>query len=509
MATLAYDHWLQHWNPVLLAVFLVGGFMQWQITRRLAEGRALLRMHLGLVMFGIALDLFARSLPMMGMAKEANLVGELALVGWGILFFRITGIFFFRIVLPRFDRAKPRILEEIVFLLVCMGWGLIRLRLAGLNLAGLLTTSAVMTAILAFAMKETLGNVLGGLALQLDNSFQIGDWIAVDGVSGKVVEVHWRHTAVLTNNGEVVVLPNGLLMSSKVVVFSSVLHPNSRRTVTFSTLNSAEPQKVVAAVEGAICDALIEHIAPEPKPHCLVLDYRDGQILFGVRYWLTDPQFDSNTDSMIRKHIFTALWRANLYLARPVLDARFSNPLDARNVAKREAAIAHRTQMLSVVKLFAGFQAEELQYLAQSLHVTPFIRNDLMTRQGAVAHWLYLLVHGSADVWFESGQGRVFITTLEAGEVFGELGMMTGEACNVTITARTNAECYRIDKKTFEHILQERPALASELARIIAERSAEWSRAQSSDAANQARPEALSQASVLGRIRKFFQLPPS
>ena len=509
MATLAYDHWLAHWNPALLAIFLIGGLLQSLITRALPEGRHLLRMHLGLVLFGILLDLFARSLPFIGLAKEANVVGELALVGWGILFIRIGGICFFRVFLPYINQARPRILEEIVFSLVCMLWGLVRLRLAGLNLSGLLTTSAIMTAIIAFAMKETLGNVLGGLALQLDNSLQLGDWISVEGISGKVVEVHWRHTAVMTNNGELVVLPNSLLMSATVVVFSSAAHPISRRTVSFATPNSAPPQKVTAAVENAIRAALIKHVAPEPAPQCLVLDYRDGQIVFGVRYWLDNPQYDSNTDSIIRKHIYTALRRADLPLARPVLDARFSNHSDARNIAKREAETQHRMQMLSVVKLFAGFHADELRQLALALHVTPFTKNDLITRQGAVAHWLYLLVHGSADVWYEAeGKGRIFITTLDAGAIFGELGMMTGEPCSTTVTARSNVECYSIDKQTFENILHERPALANELAQIISERNAEWIVQQPGATVEKGQANAVSQASILGRIRQFFQLPP-
>ena len=76
-------------------------------------------------------------------------------------------------------------------------------------------TSAVITAVVAFAMQDTLGNILGGLALQLDNSLEIGDWVRLDDISGRVVEIQWRFTAVLTRNGEKVVIPNGQLMKSK------------------------------------------------------------------------------------------------------------------------------------------------------------------------------------------------------------------------------------------------------------------------------------------------------
>ena len=45
---------------------------------------------------------------------------------------------------------------------------MVRLRYAGLDLGSILATSAVITAVVAFAMQDTLGNILGGLALQLE-----------------------------------------------------------------------------------------------------------------------------------------------------------------------------------------------------------------------------------------------------------------------------------------------------------------------------------------------------
>ena len=66
---------------------------------------------------------------------------------------------------------------------------------------------AAVTAILAFSMQETLGNVLGGIVLQLDSSMREGDWVRVEDVSGRVAEITWRHTAIETRNGETVVIP--------------------------------------------------------------------------------------------------------------------------------------------------------------------------------------------------------------------------------------------------------------------------------------------------------------
>ena len=64
-----------------------------------------------------------------------------------------------------------------------LGWvvsGVAVIRLAGVDPSSLVTTSAVITAIIAFSMQDTLGNVLGGLFLELDDSLSIGDWVRID-----------------------------------------------------------------------------------------------------------------------------------------------------------------------------------------------------------------------------------------------------------------------------------------------------------------------------------------
>ena len=48
---------------------------------------------------------------------------------------------------------------------------------AGVNLTSIIATSAVVTAVIGLSLQATLGNIVGGLALQVDDSIQEGDWI--------------------------------------------------------------------------------------------------------------------------------------------------------------------------------------------------------------------------------------------------------------------------------------------------------------------------------------------
>ena len=106
-----------------------------------------------------------------------------------IALIRLLGFVVFRLLLPLAGRTPPRIVEDLTIIAAYVIYGLAQLRGAGVDLSSIVATSAVITAVLAFAMQDTLGNMLGGLALQLDNSVQVGDWIRVDDTIGRVRDV--------------------------------------------------------------------------------------------------------------------------------------------------------------------------------------------------------------------------------------------------------------------------------------------------------------------------------
>lgn len=458
------------------------------------------------VFLGLAavLVLGAAATAWSGTAQTASLIDNIAVLVLGILVIRLAGLTLFRVLLPILRLQPPRILEDILIVVAYLVWGLLRLRYAGLDLGSLVATSAVITAIIAFSMQDTLGNILGGIALQLDDSIHIGDWIKVDDVSGRVVEVHWRHTAVRTRNGEVVILPNSLLMKSKFVVVGSADIPQWRRWVYFSLSIDIPPQRVIAAVEKALGSADIALVSRTPPPNCVLMDFKEGIAAYAVRYWLTDALADDPTDSHVRVHLYAALQRQGWRIMPPAHEVRLQGPDAERDSRAQEQELAIRRKHLSRIKLFGHLSAAEIDHLAQSLTYAQFVKGDVMTRQGAVAHWLYVLIDGEADVWYEAeGLPRRHLTTLTAGNVFGERGMLTGEPRRATVTARTDAECYRIDKKNFEKIMEARPEMAEAFAHIMTEQDKEREAVQKELAALD---HDQHRARLLQSIRRFFRL---
>jgi small-conductance mechanosensitive channel/CRP-like cAMP-binding protein len=440
-------------------------------------------------------------------AAPAAIAADISSVLAGVVIVRLATLFLFRLLLPAIGLAPARIAEDIATAVLYVGWGLAWMRLSGMKPESLFASTAVVTAVLAFAMQDTLGNVLGGVLLQLDRSIRVGDWVQIAEVGGRVVDIRWRHTAVETRAGETVIFPNGWLIKNRFTVVGSRSAPEPvwRRTIHMNVDLSAAPNEVCRVLEESVRNAAIPNVAASPAATAVMMEVGARYGSYDLRYWLTDPAADDPTDSMVRAHAIAALQRAGMKLGAP-----FQEQLDIRDDAEHRALelqdeMRHRTEALARVELFAPLSEAERASLARHLVYAPFVAGDVMTRQGAVAHWLYLIVAGEAEVWLETPAGRERIATISSGGVFGEMGMMTGAPRTATVIARSDVICYRLDKAGFAEIINARPDVADGISKVLARRHDELVGLM---AAGKNAPPAVQHADILARIRSFFGLEP-
>jgi CRP-like cAMP-binding protein len=374
------------------------------------------------------------------------------------------------------------------------------------DLGSLVTSSAILTAVIAFAMQDTLGNVLGGLAIQIDNTVQVGDWIRVDDLVGRVRDIRWRSTLIETRNWETVVIPNSTLMKSRVAILGRREGSAAqwRRILNFMVDPGVPPARVIAIVEDEMRELAIPHVARTPAASCVLYSFEQGNLRYQVRYFLTDLMEDDTTDSMVRVHLFASLQRAGIRMAEPqhTVHAIQRDEAHAESVKKRE--LTRRLQMLNAVQLFGGLSDGEKADIAERLQYAPFARGDIITKQGNTAHWLYILTFGEAEVLYEPPQGgSQVIGAVHAGEFFGEMALISGEARSATVVAKTDVECYRLDRTSFQELLAAQPEIAAEVRRTVGSRKPDLEQARDAFANT---PETVDEkkARLLTRIRRFF-----
>lgn len=444
-------------------------------------------------------------------ATLATVLHEVGLIGTGIAVIRLWGLLVFRILLPLMRIKPPRIAEDIFVIIGYVAWGLVRLRYAGLDLGSIVATSAMITAVVAFAMQDTLGNILGGLALQLDNSVEIGDWIKIDDITGRVVDIRWRSTLVETRNWETVVFPNSQLMKNKFLVLGRRTDQpvQWRRWVWFNVHLKTTPTRVINAVESAVQQAEINNVAKKPAPSCVLMEIDKGCARYALRYWLTDLAVDDPTDGAVRWHIYTALERAGIKLAVEEKNVHYIKDNEKHEEVLHQRELELRVRTLRRVELFAQLTEDELRRLAERLRYAPFAKGNTIAKQGAPAqHWLFIIINGEAEVFLEAPSGeKRSLNVLTKGNFFGEMSLMTGSPRVATVVARTDVECYRLDKDAFEEILLARPAIAEEVADVLVTRRAELDSAlQNLDEATLHREIDHRHNEVLATVKRFFGL---
>ena len=91
-----------------------------------------------------------------------------------------------------------------------------------LPIQGLLATSGAIAIILGLALQSTLSDVFSGIVLNFSRPYRPGDWISIDGTTdGRVIEMNWRATHVLTAKRDLAIVPNSTIAKAKIVNASS------------------------------------------------------------------------------------------------------------------------------------------------------------------------------------------------------------------------------------------------------------------------------------------------
>jgi small-conductance mechanosensitive channel len=112
-------------------------------------------------------------------------------------------------------------------------------------------TSGVLAIVLGLALLNTLGDVLAGLAINIERPFGAGDWITLaDQVSGQVMQVNWRATRLRTWSHDMVVIPNSV--ASKAIITNHSRPTGLHRCVVGLKVDLAvAPSRVIEALQAA------------------------------------------------------------------------------------------------------------------------------------------------------------------------------------------------------------------------------------------------------------------
>ncbi len=389
------------------------------------------------------------------------------------------------------------LLRTIITLLLYFAASLYLLhKIFGINMLPLLTTSAVLTGILALSLQETLKNLFTGLWINTERIVAKGDWVRVADKEGQVMEVTWRTTRLLTRGDDHIILPNRMLAEN---VLENLTYPTPLHMVELDISASYKdaPNKVREILAGLATSC--RHVKAEPAPEILLLGYGDSSINYRVRVWIDDYLKDMTVRSDIYRRAWYAFKRHSIeipYPIRAILRKHEPMPVAAGVVA----ASLREIDFLKVLR------DEELDIVARSARTETFGESEPIVVQGEPGDTCYFIRSGRADVMLRGPSGEEgFIASLKAGDFFGEMSLLAGEPRSATVVAMEDTVCIVIGSEAFGAIFGDNPAIAEKLSEVLAVRTAELE-AVRSKTVSRVESQRHIQMTIMSKIKRFFKI---
>ena len=412
----------------------------------------------------------------------------LIVVAFIFAFVRFVDLLAFDLISRRRNVRAPVLLREIVSIVlfaVLVAWAISTI--FETKVTAFLAGTTVVAAVLGLALQDTLGNLFSGIALHLEDSFEVGDVIRTGDQMGIVEAVRWRGTRLRTFANTIVIVPNSMLARERLEVFPRT--NLNARVLQIGIDYNVSPTTALSVLTQAASH--VEGVSNQIPAFARVAGFGDSSVLYEIKYHMYDYSQRDRIDADIRKAVWYALRRNAIPIPYPIrTHVRYTppTPKSTSNTSDVAARLAH-------VDILLPLSHEEHETIAAAARVHSFGKGETIISHGSEGNSMFVLHEGNVSVLV----GENEIARLGEGDFFGEMALLTGETRTADVVALTDVVAIEITKEALQPVLQEHPELAAAISAKVSER-------RGNIASLRLASNEEAQRTVLSRIRAYFGL---
>jgi len=385
-------------------------------------------------------------------------------------------------------RLKQRPVNKILLNLLSFGAAL---ALAGYGLrqafnvdvGAILTSSAILTAVIGFSMQDTIGSLFSGLLIQTEKPFKLGDWIKVGDIEGQVTEITWRYTKLVTISQNQLLFPNNAIVKERVTNLSEPIR-HVRQEVPVPAPLHTPPVKVKSALEEVLRKARLVSPAPEPRVrlHEIGLDQAAYRLIFFVE--------DYADVVTARSEVLTAVWYE---FSKQGIDFPMNRQMMVSGRTVQQPPATGVIELLSGIELFKGMRPDERELLIRCAAIRTYAPDTRVVERGQAGTTMFIITSGRVAVRL----GDTELSRLGPGDVFGEMALLTGEPRQADVVALEPVSCLEVDREAFQGVLEINPVLVANVTKAFQER-------EKKNRSSVSQGQGDSAQGLLERFRKIF-----
>ncbi|KAF2391576.1 mechanosensitive ion channel family protein [Pseudomonas frederiksbergensis] len=346
-----------------------------------------------------------------------------------------------------------------------------------LPVKGLLATSGVVAIVVGLALQSTLSDVFSGIVLNTTKPYQVDDFVVIDGVEGKVLDIDWRATHLLTSAGTMAVVPNSVAAKAKIVNLS---RPSNMHGVSISIQvpNHIRPRRVLDALDRTLQGSSTLLLNPAPK--AVLKEAGETMSIYVASGFIAELSKKGD----VRNQLFDL---AHRHLEAAGISRQLDGVIEPSTRARA---------LLDEVKIFRSLSEDERDRLAQAMVPQQYTAGQVVLELNEVPDSLFVIATGVVSATVPDGTGQTEAGRMGPSEVMGEQSILTDTPSQASFTALTSCIIYRIDKSLTRDCMAQRGEVGRALNKLQAVRQ------QNSRLALMAVPAPVKKGGFLGWLQK-------
>src|SRR5437870_2582128 len=183
------------------------------------------------------------------------------------------------------------------------------------QLKGLLAGSGVVAIVVGFAGQNLFAGIIGGIAIQINRPYKVGDWLKVGDTYGEVREINWRSTRLCTNDDIYLDIPNNEMVSHQIVNLHYPTEIHAMR-IRVGVEYKNPPNVVKEALHRATATA--KGVLAEPKTRIFLVDFGDSACIYEIKFYMGNHSRINEINDAVRTNVWYVLKRRGITIPFPI-----------------------------------------------------------------------------------------------------------------------------------------------------------------------------------------------
>ena len=210
--------------------------------------------------------------------------------------------------IPLFDNIGKIVIFLISVYFIMLSWGI--------NVTAWIASAGILSVVIGFAAKDTLGNLFSGIFIMADSPYKEGDYINLDtGERGYVQDIGIRSTRIMTRDNIEITIPNSVIANSKIINESGGPQEMERIRISVDVAYGTEVERVKKIMYEIAKSS--ENVCNDPNPRVRFRAFGESGLRFELLSWIELPELRGRVTDELLTNIYNSFNSENIEIPFP------------------------------------------------------------------------------------------------------------------------------------------------------------------------------------------------